>query len=215
MSKKKFATMTGKGYYIALILCAAGIGISGYLYYHNDTSEPAAQEDPTPVVQEQDVTQPGGVEAVAKEPRVPQTENKPTMLKTAAPVAGDTVGEYAVDCLSYNRTTRDWRTHNGIDLAAEAGTKVTAAADGTVYAIRKDDTMGMTVVLRHAGEYMTTYASLAEPVTVEAGETVKLGQQIGTVGTTAILETALGDHVHFSVSCQGEPVNPEEFLSMK
>ena len=34
--KKQFLNkIAGKGYYIALILCAAAIGISGYLYYHN------------------------------------------------------------------------------------------------------------------------------------------------------------------------------------
>ena len=39
MSKKKFTESFGsKGYYIALILCAAAIGVSGYLYYRNETS---------------------------------------------------------------------------------------------------------------------------------------------------------------------------------
>ena len=44
MSKKNFSgNISGKGYYIALILCAVAIGISGYLYYRN-TNEPAAQQ---------------------------------------------------------------------------------------------------------------------------------------------------------------------------
>ena len=44
MSKNKFSgNISGKGYYIALILCAVAIGISGYLYYRN-TNEPAAQQ---------------------------------------------------------------------------------------------------------------------------------------------------------------------------
>jgi len=36
MSKRKFSgNVSGKGYYIALVLCAVAIGISGYLYYRN------------------------------------------------------------------------------------------------------------------------------------------------------------------------------------
>ena len=46
----------------------------------------------------------------------------------------------------------------------------------------------------------------------KAGDTVTAGQTIGTVGATALMESAIGDHVHFSVSCNGEPVNPKEFL---
>jgi murein DD-endopeptidase MepM/ murein hydrolase activator NlpD len=50
---------------------------------------------------------------------------------------------------------------------------------------------------------------------VAAGDTVKLGQQIGTVGTSALLESAVGDHVHFSVTCNDESVDPQVFLGQK
>ena len=119
---------------------------------------------------------------------------------------------YAMDNLSYNATTRDWRVHNGMDIAAEEGTEVCAAADGTVYTIYEDETMGMTVVIRHEDGYITKYASLAEEVLVKSGDTVKLGQPIGYVGASALLESAIGDHVHFAVSCSGGSVDPLEFL---
>ena len=45
-SSKNTGSFSGKGYYIALILCAAAIGISGYLYYQNANEEPVLQ-DPT------------------------------------------------------------------------------------------------------------------------------------------------------------------------
>ena len=120
-----------------------------------------------------------------------------------------------MDSLSYNQTTRDWRVHNGIDIAAEAGTPVCAAADGTVYTVYEDETMGMTVVIRHDGGYTTQYASLAQEVSVAPGDTVALGQTIGCVGQTALMESAIGDHVHFSVSCNGEVVDPAQFLSQE
>ena len=103
--------------------------------------------------------------------------------------------------------------HDGIDIAAEAGSPVCAAADGEVYTVYEDDTMGMTVVLRHAEGYVTTYSSLSEELEVAAGDTVTMGQTLGTVGNTAAMETAIGNHVHFSVRCNDEPVDPAEFLA--
>ena len=134
-------------------------------------------------------------------------------MKTAAPVEGEAVAEYAMDCLSYNATTRDWRVHAGMDLAAEAGTEVKAAADGEVYTVYQDEQMGTTVVIRHQDGYTTHYSSLSEDVSVKAGDKVKLGQKIGTVGCTAIMESALPDHVCFRVTLDGETIDPVEFLN--
>ncbi len=219
MSNKKFGgSANGKGYYIALILCAAAIGISGYLYYSNadEAAQPGGQDvsvnatagDDLQVAatQPQDQgTQPSG-----------STEPSATVIRktmqTAAPVEGEIVAVYAMDSLGYNPTTRDWRTHNGMDITAQAGTKVCAAAEGTVYTVYADETMGMTVVIRHADGYVTRYSSLAQEVSVQPGDTVQLGQTIGCVGSTALLESAIGDHVHFSVSCNDIPVDPEQFL---
>ena len=120
-----------------------------------------------------------------------------------------------MDCLSYNPTTRDWRVHDGMDIAAEAGTAVCAAADGTVYTTYTDDTMGTTVVIRHDGGYVTVYSSLDSALSVAAGDTVTLGQTIGTVGNTALLESAIGDHLHFSVSCNDKSVDPAQFLGLE
>ena len=47
---------------------------------------------------------------------------------------------------------------------------------------------------------------------VNTGDQVALGQAIGTVGSTALLENALGDHLHFAVLCNDEAVDPAEFL---
>ena len=119
-----------------------------------------------------------------------------------------------MEALSYNQTTRDWRVHDGMDIVAETGTGVSAAADGTVYTVYEDETMGMTVVIRHEGGYVTKYASLAETVSVQPGDQVAMGQPIGAVGNTALMESAIGDHVHFSVTRYEEPMDPAEFLSL-
>ena len=127
-------------------------------------------------------------------------------------MAGQTVAEFAADCLGYNETTRDWRTHAGVDIAAEEGAQVCAAAAGQVYSVYDDEELGMTVVIIHDGGYTTQYASLDAEVSVAPGDAVALGQPIGTVGNTALLESALEPHVHFSVTCNGDPMDPQEFL---
>ena len=219
MSKNKFiGGFSGKGYYIALILCAVAIGITGYVYYRNTENKPQQLQNATvgadATLGEEDVqvvAPPNDATATDPQPTQPVTGKKPE--KRAKPVSGETVAEYSMDALNYNQTTRDWRVHDGMDIAAAAGTAVCAAAEGTVYTVYEDETMGMTVVVSHDGGFTTKYASLDENVAVAAGDAVKAGQTIGYVGNTALLESTIGDHVHFSVSCGGELVDPEAFLN--
>ena len=212
MNKKFFKNFGGKGYYIALILCAAAIGISGYLYYRDtEPKKQAVQQAPSDT---NDDIQAAITDPTTTEPTDPSEPSTPIPLQTMAPLAGNTIGEYAMDCLSYNPTTRDWRTHDGIDIAADAGTAVCAAADGTVYTVYDDDTMGMTVVIRHEDGYVSSYACLAEDVAVAPGDTVTMGQAIGAVGQTALMESAIGHHLHFSVTLNDESISPAEFLSI-
>jgi murein DD-endopeptidase MepM/ murein hydrolase activator NlpD len=221
-NKSNRSEFLGRTYYIAL-LCAAAVGLCGFLYYRSANADPVRLSDPNATVS---ATVPGGdVQAVATKPQLVTPENadattKPApsgkvALKTASPVQGQTVAVFSVDELSYNQTTRDWRIHDGMDIAADALSAVCAAADGEVYTVYEDDSMGMTVVIRHEGGYMTKYASLGETVSVAPGDKVKLGQQIGTVGVSALLESAVGDHVHFSVTCNDEPVDPAAFLNLE
>ena len=209
MSENKHSRSGGRGYYIALILCAAAIGITSFVY-NAGREEPAVQTANTPA-------------AITGEARLPTKDTTPPestaateptagKLKTCMPVQGEVLTPYAMEVLSYNQTTRDWRTHNGIDLAAPAGTNVVAAADGQVYTVYEDECLGSTVVIRHDGGYTTRYCSLASEVAVSAGQSVSMGQTIGTVGSTALMENALGDHVHFSVTKDDEPIDPMAFL---
>jgi murein DD-endopeptidase MepM/ murein hydrolase activator NlpD len=156
-----------------------------------------------------DTTQ-GTVPTEPTQPKPTQPAKKP--MKTGKPVSGEVIMDYAMDCLCYNPTTRDWRVHDGIDIAADAGTPVCAAAAGEVYTVYEDDSMGMTVVLRHEGGYVTTYSSLSEELKVAAGDKVTVGQTLGAVGNSAPMESAIGDHVHFSVRCNDQPMDPMVFL---
>jgi len=213
-NKKSNGAWRGKGYYIALILCAAAIGISGYVYYASGSEDVTLQD--TPVAATDPVrTNPTNPVSPSQPQPSETTQPAPAKLAVCSPVEGTVAAEYAMEVLSYNQTTRDWRVHNGVDIVAAAGTQVVAAADGEVYTVYEDGEMGMTVVIRHEGGYTTKYASLADTVSVSAGQAVTMGQPIGSVGSTALMESALGDHVHFSVTLDDEPVDPEEFLRME
>ena len=217
----------GKGYYIALILCAAAIGITGYVYHRNTTQTEqviAREEENIPVgTMEMEInvpalaTEPQSSTEQTSEPsqptqpaRQPGTKRK---LQTQSPVSGQEIFGYSMEALSYNET-RDWRVHNGVDIAAEEGTPVCAAADGTVSAVYEDDTMGCTVVINHEGGYATFYSSLGQDTAVNVGDAVTMGQTIGTVGSTALVETTLGSHLHFSVTCQNQSMDPAEFMAL-
>lgn len=204
--------LSPEGYLIA-VLCAVALGVTGWMYVVNANRS-------LPVSNTEEVLETMAA-APTTEATVPPTtapappaETKAKVFRTEAPVKGDTITEYAMDCLSYNETTRDWRVHNGIDLAAEEGTEVTAAAEGTVQSVYEDDNLGYTVVISHAGGYTTQYSNLADSPCVTPGQKVSLGQTLGTVGSSALLETAMGSHVHFAVTYHNSPMQPEEFLAL-
>ena len=233
MSDKNKLFRGGKGYYIALVLCAAAIGITSYVYHRNANTPEAVSREETygdvlvgtlgtedvPVIATQPQTpsqapsQSGSKGNSVPTETAPASTEKKT-LKTVSPVAGESISGYSMEALSYNQTTRDWRVHNGIDLAAEEGAAVVAAADGEVYTVYEDETLGNTVVIRHSDGYTTRYCSLSDETAVKAGDMVAMGQTIGYAGDSAIVESTLGSHVHFSVSRYDTPMDPAEFLSL-
>ena len=211
-----------KGAALALVLCAAAVWITGYAFFRseNQVREASVQEtyedvlvgpigtEDVPVI----ATQPQTTVPAATETVPPTTEKR--TLKTMSPVDGAPIFGYSMEALSYNQTTRDWRVHNGIDRAAEEGAPVMAAADGEVYTVYEDDTLGHTVVIRHNDGYTSCYSSLSDQITVKPGDKVTMGHTIGYAADSAIVESTLGSHVHFSVTHYNEPMDPEEFLSL-
>ncbi len=111
----------GKGYTVALLLCAAAIGIGGYAYYSSTAgADPAQQVNaPVAVTEPQRQTRPASTAPTGGTTQTtPATAPTTGKLHTCTPVEGEILAEYAMECLSYNQTTRDWRVHNGVDLAA-------------------------------------------------------------------------------------------------
>ncbi len=199
-----------KGYYILLLLCTLAVGVTGYFLVTNRDPDPTTE----PTVQTQGSTAPTtsrqpATDVIATQPSVPATETKPFRLRK--PVEGTAFFSFAADRLAYNETTRDWRTHEGVDLAANLGAEVVAAAEGRVARIYEDEQFGMTVVLSHSGGYLTSYSNLTEEIPVSVGDYVSTGALLGCVGNTAGTESASQPHVHFALYQDELPLNPEDY----
>ena len=93
--------------------------------------------------------------------------------------------------------------HRAVDLAGRIGDPIQAAMQGTVLYRGANPTLGNFIILRH-DYYQTLYAHLSA-FSVNIGETVRQGQEIGRIGNTG---RATGPHLHFAVFYRGEPVNP-------
>ena len=129
------------------------------------------------------------------------------------PVEGAVARDFSLEVFAYDDTMGDWRTHDGIDIAAEVGTQVIAACSGVVTAVRDDDMMGTLVTIAHDDGYETTYANLRSSPGVGEGQYVSAGEVIGAVGSSSIAEFSMPAHLHFSVSKDGVPCDPAEFLN--
>lgn len=102
------------------------------------------------------------------------------------------------------------RFHSGIDLAANSGTPVKAAAAGTVVETSKSKKgYGNSVVIQHTKKYKTRYAHL-QSIAVHHGDYVEAGHYIGRVGNTGNVRSKYGDgsHLHFEFIIAGRAINP-------
>lgn len=125
------------------------------------------------------------------------------------PVPGMTViYGFSGGTLMYNDVLDDWRTHDGIDIEADIGCSVSAAADGTV-SYAGEGTYGGTVVIEHDNGLSTTYSQLGD-INVNEGDSIIQGAVIGTIGESKG-ETTKGAHLHYEIHQNGEPVDPLEY----
>jgi murein DD-endopeptidase MepM/ murein hydrolase activator NlpD len=99
--------------------------------------------------------------------------------------------------------------HRGLDLAADYGTPVHAAADGVVTSAGWDGGFGNKVDLNHENGYHTWYAHLSR-FAVSPGMHVNKGDVIAYVGATG---EATGPHLHYQVMLDGQAIDPEPYLN--
>jgi len=103
----------------------------------------------------------------------------------------------------------DGQRNNGIDIAVPENTPIKAADDGVViYSGNQLKSFGNLVLVRHDNEYVTAYAH-AKELRVKQGDTIKVGDVIGTSGQTGNVATP---QVHFEIRKGSTPVDPMRLL---
>ena len=231
--------MRAKGFYLALAACVLAAAVSSAWAIRSITQnliggeESAPKEEPQWELPETPVQNPakdvpveptappasssassGSVSASGSQPpqSTPAAPTEPPASPAPAfvpPVSGQTLAGFSGDELVYSETLGDWRTHNGIDLAADAGDEVRCARAGTVSAVYEDGLWGRVVEVTADGVTFR-YTGLGE-VAVSAQQTVAMGDTLGTVGE-CVAEAALDSHLHLEVLKDGAWVDPAGYL---
>lgn len=128
------------------------------------------------------------------------------------PIAGNIVMNYSMDSTILHKTLGTYKTNPAINISAEVGTNVGAAASGIVQSIYDSEETGTTMVIAVGSGYVTTYG-LLDNLAVEEGDSVIAGQVIGTVGAPTAYYVEEGPNVYFAVSKDGTPIDPTEYLA--
>ncbi len=98
--------------------------------------------------------------------------------------------------------------HTGLDFRASMGDPVRATANGKVENAGWSGGYGRMVEIDHGNGLSTRYGHLSE-IKVRVGDTIKIGQIIGAVGSTG---RSTGPHLHYETRIDGEAVDPQKFL---
>lgn len=121
------------------------------------------------------------------------------------PVNGNIVKEYSTTP-EFNDIMGDWRTHNGIDIAADEDSDIRCVADGEVKSIT-NTVYGCELTISHSGGYETIYSQLTPAEALKEGKNVRSGDIIGSIAAP-LNETVTDDHLHFGVKKDGMFIDP-------
>lgn len=150
------------------------------------------------------------VEADSPEPVAPDRPPPPPPKKGPVKVGkSDGTLDWPLRGVLYARFGRKGsEAHDGIDLAAPAGTPVKTAGPGEVLFAGDQKGYGLIAIVEHPNRLVTLYAHNRD-LRVKTGQKVREGQVIATVGDSGATS---GPHLHFEVRKDGKPVDPLEHL---
>lgn len=148
------------------------------------------------------------------EPSELQTESPAASASAGSgytrPVSGRVLAVWSGDELVYNETLGDWRTHNGVDYACEAGEEVLAPVSGTVESLAAEGNWGIVAAIRD-GEGRLWRVCALEDAAVSQGDAVTAGQKLGRAGSITG-ESALDPHIHLEVLDGDKYLDPVQLV---
>ncbi|MCI8655322.1 MAG: M23 family metallopeptidase [Clostridia bacterium] len=98
--------------------------------------------------------------------------------------------------------------HKGLDIAAPKGTKIAAAASGTVTFSGDSGALGNLIIISH-GDGVETYYGHCSKLYADVGQYVEQGEIIAAVGSTG---NSTGPHLHLEVKVNGVAYNPQNYV---
>ncbi|MBS4961209.1 MAG: M23 family metallopeptidase [Clostridiales bacterium] len=125
------------------------------------------------------------------------------------PASGEIVMDYSIDAPVYDATLDQYRTNESVSIAVNDGDDIYASAAGEIVSAGYDPVTGNTVVIDHGNGWQTTYGQLSDELAVTVGDEVASGQMIGKVTEPTIYGSALGCHVDFAISRDGQSIDPK------
>lgn len=209
-SKFKENLKANRAVYITAIAILAVMIIIASIVAINNRNK---QTDPTPTVPQS--TTPSSTTPGTNQPTEDVSGKLPSFTLPVA--SGKLFKAHDSEMQVYSETMGDYRVHLGIDILSPEGSPVYAAADGTVAQIWEDVRMGYCIAIKHNGDAVSIYKNVAEelPSGIVEGAKIKGGQQIASVGSSAMVEIADESHLHFEMTVGGLSVDPLEYLSSK
>lgn len=184
---------------LAIIAVSAYVAVSGRDGVNGDIPS-------TPVVSDQSSGEDNTDKDKVEDP-------KPEPIEFVLPFEGASVSKrYTDDTLLEDRTTKSWHTHRAMDFACKEGQKVVAVHDGKVEKVEHTMMNGTVVHLKINDELTVVYYGLSSNLDINEGDTVKRGQNIGSV-TSFLTEKMEGIHLHLELYKQGKLANPTEYFT--
>ena len=129
-------------------------------------------------------------------------------LSFSKPINGEIQKPYSIDKVIYSKTLELWKTHDGIDIAAQIGESVKSIEKGTVEKVYEDSFYGTTIVIDHGQGYKSSYSNLNKKVNVKEKQNITKGQLIGKISNTSIGEIKDESHLHFTLFKDNNNVDP-------
>ena len=221
-----------KGLYLAclaVVFAATAAGVLALRSVLNHVVELTTTQEDTPwqddtTVNKPDTTQPEPVRTPAPVSSAPPSSDAASSAPAASPAPavsaapsgsaakssdfwqGKVLAPYSGDELVYNATLGDWRTHNGVDVAAAAGDEVPAVKGGRVSAVEDDALWGGMVEITDDAGQVWRYCGVT-PGCVVGGD-LAAGDAIGVVAAIPA-EADLSPHVHLECLKDDAWVKPE------